>query len=90
MCEANKERPQGALCLSKVPRRGLEPPRLAAHPPQGCLATNYNTWAGVPCGFSHYTKSIAKKKGPVIQTGPFSYQIYAAFSSAAGSSGVTS
>ncbi len=25
--------------VSKVPRRGLEPPRLAAHPPQGCSAT---------------------------------------------------
>ena len=25
--------------------RGLEPPHLAAHPPQGCLSTNFNTRA---------------------------------------------
>jgi len=30
-----------------VPGRGLEPPCLAAHPPQGCLYTNFNTRAGV-------------------------------------------
>ena len=30
-----------------VPRRGLEPPRLAAHGPEPCASTNSATWAGV-------------------------------------------
>ena len=29
-----------------VPRRGLEPPRLAAHGPEPCASTNSATWAG--------------------------------------------
>lgn len=28
-----------------VPRRGLEPPRLAAYAPQAYVFTNYTTWA---------------------------------------------
>lgn len=28
-----------------VPKRGLEPPHLAAQPPQGCVSTNFTTWA---------------------------------------------
>src|SRR5690606_26318014 len=28
-----------------VPRRGLEPPRLAAHGPEPCASTNSATWA---------------------------------------------
>ena len=28
-----------------VPRRGLEPPHLAAYPPQGYVYTNFTTWA---------------------------------------------
>ncbi len=31
-----------------VPRRGLEPPRLAAHGPEPCASTNSATWAGAP------------------------------------------
>ena len=31
-----------------VPRRGLEPPRLAAHGPEPCASTNSATWAGRP------------------------------------------
>lgn|GEM_PF-6965978 len=30
-----------------VPGRGLEPPHLAAHPPQGCVYTNFTTRAYV-------------------------------------------
>ena len=29
-----------------VPRRGLEPPRLATYAPQAYVFTNYTTWAG--------------------------------------------
>lgn len=32
--------------LFMVPRRGLEPPRLAAHGPEPCASTNSATWAG--------------------------------------------
>ena len=32
------------FCVS-VPETGLEPARLSAHPPQGCLSTNFNTRA---------------------------------------------
>ena len=32
-----------------VPRGRLELPHLTAHPPQGCLATSYNTWAYSTC-----------------------------------------
>lgn len=40
-----------------VPRRGLEPPRLAAHPPQGCVYTNFTTWAFISLmRLAHYTK----------------------------------
>ncbi len=31
-----------------VPRRGLEPPRLAAQVPETCASTNSATWAGAP------------------------------------------
>src|SRR5690606_27158860 len=32
-------------CKGMVPRRGLEPPRLAAHGPEPCASTNSATWA---------------------------------------------
>lgn len=35
-----------ARLLFMVPRRGLEPPRLAAHGPEPCASTNSATWAG--------------------------------------------
>lgn len=34
--------------IKLVPRRGLEPPRLAAHGPEPCASTNSATWAGAP------------------------------------------
>lgn len=33
------------LYTSVVPRRGLEPPHLAAHGPEPCASTNSATWA---------------------------------------------
>ncbi len=33
------------LYTSMVPRRGLEPPHLAAHGPEPCASTNSATWA---------------------------------------------
>jgi hypothetical protein len=36
---------RGITQLSWVPRRGLEPPRLAAQPPQDCVYTSFTTWA---------------------------------------------
>src|ERR1700753_1977369 len=32
-----------------APKRGLEPPRLAAHGPEPCASTNSATWARVRC-----------------------------------------
>ncbi len=40
-CEENNQKNQRFL----VPRRGLEPPRLAAHGPEPCASTNSATWA---------------------------------------------
>ncbi len=35
----------GGLKLGMVPRRGLEPPRLAAQVPETCASTNSAIWA---------------------------------------------
>lgn len=32
-----------ALCDYAVGKRGLEPPRIAPQPPQGCVYTNFTT-----------------------------------------------
>ncbi len=37
--------PHRGLCEFMVPRRGLEPPHLAAHGPEPCASTNSATWA---------------------------------------------
>ena len=40
-----KRAPFRELLFVLVPRRGLEPPRLSALPPQGSVYTNFTTWA---------------------------------------------
>ena len=40
-----KKRALARRAFSQVPRRGLEPPHLAAYPPQGYVYTNFTTWA---------------------------------------------
>lgn len=44
-----------------VPRRGLEPPSLAAYAPQAYAYTNSATWAGVRHAqfrFAHYSETV--------------------------------
>ena len=45
-CPRNKLAvPTWSYANSLVPRRGLEPPRLATHGPEPCASTNSATWA---------------------------------------------
>ncbi len=50
---------------SAVPRRGLEPPHLSAHPPQGCVYTNFTTWAYVK--YSNPKNSITYNEKGAMQ-----------------------
>lgn len=57
------------LKRAMVPRRGLEPPRLAAHGPEPCASTNSATWAGVRprlCGPPCRVNRISARHGGVF------------------------